>query len=86
MNSVKLVYFAWVRERVGTASEDVMPPETVRTVADLIAWLRSRGPEYENAFSEPAVIRTAIDQMHVAPDTLITGAREIAFFPPVTGG
>lgn len=83
---VTLRYFAWVRERVGRAEERVELPVHVVTVADLIGWLKTRGPEYEHAFVRPDVIRAAIDQMHVKPQATIGGAREIAFFPPVTGG
>jgi len=83
---LKLVYFAWVRERVGKAEEEVAPPATVSTVAELIGWLSKRGEEYAHAFENPKVIRAAIDRRHVKADTAITGAREIAFFPPMTGG
>lgn len=81
-----LRYFAWVREKTGIEQEEIELPEGVETVADLIGWLRTRGPEYASAFEAADVIRTAIDQAHVQPDTSIGGAREIAFFPPVTGG
>ena len=84
--SVKLLYFAWVRERIGKPAEDVEPPPGIATVADLIDWLAKRGDEYAHAFQNPKVIRTAIDRNHVKADTAIMGAREIAFFPPVTGG
>lgn len=84
--TVKLMYFAWVRERTGKLDETVEIPEGVVTVEDLITWLKTRGPEYENAFETANAIRTAIDQTHVKPSTPIAGAREIAFFPPVTGG
>ena len=83
---MKLMYFAWVRERIGKAEEVIDPPASVSTVGDLIAWLSSRGEEYAHAFETPKVIRAAIDQTHVRPDTAIAGAREIAFFPPMTGG
>jgi len=83
---MRLLYFAWIKEKVGRASEDVTVPEHVVTVAELIAWLKSRGPEFANAFEKQDVIRAAIDQNHVRHDTRIGGAREIAFFPPVTGG
>lgn len=83
---MKVLYFAWVRERVGKAEEDVAPPADVATVADLIAWLSGRGEEYAHAFEKPKVIRAAIDRVHVKPDAAISGAREIAFFPPMTGG
>ncbi|MBN9146718.1 MULTISPECIES: molybdopterin converting factor subunit 1 [unclassified Nitrobacter] len=83
---MKVLYFAWVRERVGKAEEALDPPEAVATVADLIAWLSQRGDEYAHAFEKPKVIRAAIDRIHVKQDTAIAGAREIAFFPPMTGG
>jgi molybdopterin synthase sulfur carrier subunit len=83
---MRLLYFAWVKEKVGRASEDIAVPQHVATVAELIAWLKSRGPEFANAFEKQDVIRAAIDQSHVRHDTRIGGAREIAFFPPVTGG
>ena len=84
--SVKLLYFAWVRERVGKPDEVVEPPSNVRTIHDLIAWLAGRGEEYAHAFENPKVIRAAIDHSHVRPDAVFAGAREIAFFPPMTGG
>jgi molybdopterin synthase sulfur carrier subunit len=83
---MKLVYFAWVRERVGKPEEIVSPPANVATVADLIGWLRGRGEEYEHAFENAPLIRAAIDKTHVRHDVPIAGAREIAFFPPMTGG
>jgi sulfur-carrier protein len=83
---MKVKYFAWVRERVGKSEETVEPPENVRTVDDLIGWLSSRGEAYAHAFETPKVIRAAIDHAHVKPEAMITGAREIAFFPPMTGG
>ena len=83
---MKLKYFAWVRERIGKAEETVEPPASVRTVGDLIGWLSARGESYAYAFETPRVIRAAIDHAHVKPETAIAGAREIAFFPPMTGG
>ena len=83
---LKILYFAWVREKTGRASEDVVVPKGVDTIGDLVVWLRSRGPEFEAAFARADVIRAAIDQTHVKPAAAITGAREVAFFPPVTGG
>lgn len=82
----RILYFAWVREKTGLAEETVTPPGDVRTVADLIGWLRDRGPRHAAAFARPEVIRAAIDHTHARPDAPIAGAREIAFFPPVTGG
>jgi molybdopterin synthase sulfur carrier subunit len=84
--SMRVLYFAWVRERVGKPEEEIDPPPDVRTVADLIAWLARRGDEYAHAFTNPKVIRAAIDQLHVKPEAIIADAREIAFFPPMTGG
>jgi molybdopterin synthase sulfur carrier subunit len=83
---VKLLYFAWVRERIGMAEEDIEPPAGVTTVGDLVAWLTGRGEGYAYAFENPKVIRAAIDKNHVRADAAIAGAREIAFFPPMTGG
>jgi sulfur-carrier protein len=82
----KLVYFAWVRERVGKTEEEVALPPEVVTVADLVRWLKTRGEEYEYAFENEGVVRAAIDKMHAKPQAAIAGAREIAFFPPMTGG
>ncbi|MDU1669266.1 MAG: MoaD/ThiS family protein, partial [Bradyrhizobium sp.] len=66
--------------------ETIEPPASVRTVGELIAWLTAQGEGYAYAFEKPKVIRAAIDQSHVQPDAPISGAREIAFFPPMTGG
>jgi sulfur-carrier protein len=83
---MKVKYFAWVRERVGKSEEIIEPPASVRTVDDLIAWLTGQSEAYAYAFEKPKVIRAAIDHTHVKSDTAIAGAREIAFFPPMTGG
>jgi sulfur-carrier protein len=83
---VKLRYFAWVRERVGKAEEDVNPPPDIATVSDLVAWLTRQGEGYAYAFENPSVVRSAIDKRHVRANARIAGAAEIAFFPPMTGG
>ena len=83
---MKLLYFAWVRERIGKPEEEIDPPASVRTVGDLVAWLSGRGEEYAYAFENAAVIRAAIDRNHVRGEARIEGAGEIAFFPPMTGG
>ncbi len=83
---MKLRYFAWVRERVGLAEEELDPPADVASVADLIAFLSRRDEGYAAAFAEPAVIRTALDREHVEHAAPLAGAREVAFFPPMTGG
>jgi molybdopterin synthase sulfur carrier subunit len=82
----KLVYFAWVRERVGKPEEELELPADVATVADLVRWLKSRGEEYEYAFENEGIVRAALDRVHAKPNAAIAGAREIAFFPPMTGG
>ena len=83
---MKAVYFAWVRERIGKSEEEIAPPAEVANVGDLIAWLSRRGEEYAYAFEKAAIIRAAIDRVHVKHEAPIKGAREIAFFPPMTGG
>lgn len=83
---MKLRYFAWVRERIGKAEEEIELPGGVATVGDLLAWLRERGEGYAAALRHPESIRVAIDQEHAAHVDRIAGAREIALFPPMTGG
>jgi len=84
--AVEILYFAWVRESIGSAGETIDPPASVETVADLIAWLAARGGGHAEAFAEPGRIRAAVDQVFVSHDAAIAGAKEIALFPPVTGG
>jgi sulfur-carrier protein len=83
---LKAVYFAWVRERIGKAEEELDPPADVATVGDLIGWLTARGEGYAHAFEKASVIRAALDRSHAKHDAKIAGAREVAFFPPMTGG
>ncbi|TBW34727.1 molybdopterin converting factor subunit 1 [Siculibacillus lacustris] len=83
---MKIRYFAWVRERIGRDGEELEPPAEVVTVADLLTWLRGRGEEYEYALERPEVIRVALDQRHAAAGTALGAAREVALFPPMTGG
>ena len=83
---MKLVYFAWVRERIGRSEEEMALPDEVETVADLLSFLKARGEGYEAALAHPDVIRVAIDQEHSPHDAAIGEAREIALFPPMTGG
>ena len=83
---MRLKYFAWVRERIGKPEEDLEIPAEVKTAGELVTWLSRRGEEYGYAFENPKVIRVAIDKAHVQPDAPIKNAREIAFFPPMTGG
>ncbi|MGP0095278.1 MAG: molybdopterin converting factor subunit 1 [Xanthobacteraceae bacterium] len=83
---MKVRYFAWMRERIGKAEEEIEPPAEISTVRDLMQWLSGRGEEYAYAFENPKIIRAAIDRTHVRPETAIGEAKEIAFFPPMTGG
>ncbi|HLH11303.1 MAG TPA: molybdopterin converting factor subunit 1 [Methylovirgula sp.] len=83
---MKALYFAWVRERVGLAEEELAPPASVATIAELIDWLRNRGENYAAAFGDDRTVRAALDRRHAKPHERIAGAREIAFFPPMTGG
>ena len=83
---MKILYFAWIRERIGKPEEDIQPPPSVATIGELMEWLKGRGEEYAYAFDNPKIIRSAIDKNHVKPTAKIAKAREIAFFPPMTGG
>jgi molybdopterin synthase sulfur carrier subunit len=83
---VNILYFAWVKEKVGVGEERVEPPAEVRTVSDLMGWLAKRSEGHASAFAERRMIKVAVDQTHVDNASPIAGAREVAFFPPVTGG
>lgn len=82
----KLVYFAWVRERIGKREEELDLPPEVTTVSELLKWLQGHGEGYAHALQQPEVIRVAINEEHVDHREAIAGAREIALFPPMTGG
>jgi molybdopterin synthase sulfur carrier subunit len=81
-----LLYFAWLRERIGRGEEAVQLPERVRSVGELIAWLRERGPGYAAAFANARTVRCAVNQEFADRDTPLGPGDEVAFFPPVTGG
>ena len=83
---MKLKYFAWVRERIGKAEEDIDIPAGIVSVRDLLMWLRERDEGYAAALMHPEAIRVAINQEHAGHKEPIAGAREIALFPPMTGG
>ncbi|MBM3535693.1 MAG: molybdopterin converting factor subunit 1 [Alphaproteobacteria bacterium] len=83
---MKLLYFAWVRQRIGLAEEEVTPPANVVTVGELVEWLRGRGPGYAAAFANPAVVKAAVNQEFAHPDRRLAPGDEIALFPPMTGG
>lgn len=81
-----ILYFAWVREKIGLDGETLEPPAGVATVAALIDWLAARSPAHADALADRTRLRAAVDQRFAAPETTIAGAREVAIFPPVTGG
>ena len=84
--AVNILYFAWVKDKVGVGTESLTPPASVATVADLMDWLAARGGGYAAAFADRRLIKAAVDQEHVPATASVKNAREVAFFPPVTGG
>lgn len=83
---MKVLYFAWLRQKIGLAEEDVAPPAEIRDVAGLIAWLAARSPRHADAFADPRQVRAAVNQDFATPDAAVGPGDEVAFFPPVTGG
>ncbi len=84
---MKLVYFSWIRERVGFGEEEVELPAEVTTIATLFEWLKSRGEEFEAFLQQPDIIRVALDMEHENDrNASLEGISEIALFPPMTGG
>lgn len=83
---LRLLYFAWLRERIGHAEEEVSPPPSVRTVGELMRWLAARDAGHEAAFARPDLIRAAVNQEFTGPEAALAEGDEVAFFPPVTGG
>jgi molybdopterin converting factor subunit 1 len=81
-----ILYFAWLRERVGASEEQISLPAGVRTVGDLIAWLAERSPGHASAFANRRTVRCAVNQEFADPDARVGPGDEVAFFPPVTGG
>ncbi len=86
MGKLKILYFAWLRERTGRAEEEIALPDGVRSVGDLMAWLRARDAAHAAAFVNPRLVRAAVNHVFAAPDTALAPGDEVAFFPPVTGG
>ena len=83
---MRILYFAWLRSKVGTAREEVSPPPEVTTVAALMEWLAASRPGFAEAVAAPGVIRAAVNQDYARPDDPVRQGDEVAFFPPVTGG
>jgi molybdopterin synthase sulfur carrier subunit len=83
---LRILYFAWLRERVGVSEESVVPPASVGTVAELMAWLPSRDERHAAAFAQSHLLRCAVNQTFARPTSPIQPGDEVAFFPPVTGG
>lgn len=83
---MKLLYFAWLRTKIGTGTEEVALPEDVRDVAGLIDWLKGRGAGYADALANPSLVRVAVNQEYVGPEHPVADGDEVALFPPVTGG
>ena len=83
---MKLLYFAWLRTRIGHAEEELALPAEVRDVAGLLAWLKRRGGNYAEALRDLSVVRVAVNQDYVGPDHPIRDSDDVALFPPVTGG
>ena len=81
-----ILYFAWVRQKVGRGEETLPLPDGVQTIADLAAYLAKRGGGFADAFSDMKRMRAAVNQEHVGFDTALSKDDEVAFFPPVTGG
>jgi molybdopterin synthase sulfur carrier subunit len=83
---MKLLYFAHIRTRIGTAEEVIDPPAGVRDVAGLVEWLKGRGPRFAEALASRKTLRVAVNQIYVGWDHPVQPGDEVALFPPVTGG
>lgn len=83
---MKVLYFAWLRLKVGTGEEEVSPPPEVTTVATLVEWLKGRSAGRADAFADLRLVRVAVNQDYVGLDHPVAAGDEVAFFPPVTGG
>ncbi|MEO3475634.1 molybdopterin converting factor subunit 1 [Roseomonas sp. CAU 1739] len=83
---MRVLYFAWLRQKVGLSEEEVAPPPEVRDVAALVRWLSARSAGHATAFADPRQVRAAVNQDFATPDDPVAANDEVAFFPPVTGG
>jgi len=83
---MKILYFAWLKSKVGIAEEAVTPPADIATVAALLDWLATRGPKHAAALANRSIVRVAVNQEYAGPDHPVRPGDEVALFPPVTGG
>ena len=83
---MQVLYFGWVRSRIGVSGEEIALPEGVASVSDLMAWMKSRGERYAHAFGDADAVRAAVNQEIAPPDAAVAENDEVAFFPPMTGG
>jgi sulfur-carrier protein len=83
---MKLIYFAWLRDRIGLSEEQVEAPAEVRNVGDLLAWLKTRSPGHAEALADLAIVKVAVNQEYAGADQILAAGDEVALFPPVTGG
>ncbi len=83
---MKLLYFAWLKQKIGTDAEEIALPDEVNDVAGVIAWLKTRGDNYATALKDDAVVRVAVNQTYAKRETPVSDGDEVALFPPVTGG
>lgn len=83
---MKILYFAWLRTKIGAGSEEVTPPADIADVGGLIDWLKGRGGGYAEALDDLSLVRVAVNQEHVGLDHPVKAGDEVALFPPVTGG
>lgn len=83
---IKIRYFAWVQQQIGMAEEMIDPPPSLKNVGELMAWLAGKSDDHAKAFANPSQIKIAINQHYCEPSHSLASAKEIAFFPPVTGG
>ena len=83
---MQMMYFAWLRAKIGVAEEHIEPPSEIATVADLLDWLKARGGGYGDALADLSVVRVAVNQEYVKADHPVAAGDEVALFPPITGG
>ncbi len=83
---MKVLYFAWLRQRAGIGEEEVVPPDGIDTVGRLVDWLATRSPGHAAALADRRVVRVAVNQDYVGEDHPVRAGDEVALFPPVTGG